>query len=154
MISWGLVTIGMAFIRTAHQFYTMRFLLGLAEAGFFPGIIVYLTHWFIYEDRAKAVAGFMTAIPLAYAVGAPISGLLLGVHWGGLRGWQWLFILEGLPALLFGVMTWFYLTDWPDEVKWLPADVREWVINQLEIEKRANESVRPCAVRQAVRIPL
>src|SRR5437762_2507594 len=99
MISWGLVTMGMAFIRTPHQFYTMRFLLGLAEAGFFPGIIVYLTHWFVYEDRAKAVAGFMAAIPLAYAVGSPISGLLLGVHWGGLRGWQWLFILEGLPAL-------------------------------------------------------
>jgi len=78
MISWGLVTIGMAFIRTPHQFYTMRFLLGLAEAGFFPGIIVYLTHWFVYEDRAKAVAGFMAAIPLAYAVGSPISGLLLG----------------------------------------------------------------------------
>jgi ACS family tartrate transporter-like MFS transporter len=87
MISWGLVTIGMAFVRTPHQFYTVRFLLGLAEAGFFPGIIVYLTHWFIYEDRAKAVAGFMAAIPLAFAVGSPISGLLLGVHWGGMRGW-------------------------------------------------------------------
>src|SRR6266566_3933477 len=151
MISWGLVTMGMAFIRTPHQFYTMRFLLGLAEAGFFPGIIVYLTHWFIYEDRAKAVAGFMAAIPLAYAVGSPISGLLLGVHWGGLRGWQWLFILEGLPALFFGVMTWFYLTDWPHQAKWLPADEREWVINQLESEKRAKKSVRAYTVWQAVR---
>src|SRR5262249_16217460 len=82
---------------------------------FFPGIVVYLTHWFIYEDRAKAVAAFMAAIPLAYAIGSPISGLLLGVHWGGLRGWQWLFIVEGLPALFFGVMTWFYLTDWPQQ---------------------------------------
>jgi ACS family tartrate transporter-like MFS transporter len=151
MISWGLVTMGMAFIRTPHQFYAMRFLLGLAEAGFFPGIIVYLTHWFIYEDRAKVVAGFMAAIPLAYAVGSPISGLLLGVHWFGLRGWQWLFILEGMPALFFGVMTWFYLTDWPHQAKWLPADEREWVINQLASEKRAKTSVRSYTVWEAIR---
>jgi sugar phosphate permease len=151
MISWGLVTMGMAFIHTPHQFYTMRFLLGLAEAGFFPGIIVYLTHWFIYEDRAKAVAFFMSAIPLAYAVGSPISGLLLGVHWGGLHGWQWLFILEGIPALFFGVVTWFFLTDWPHQAQWLPADERQWVVNQLESEKRAKESVRAYTVWEALR---
>jgi MFS transporter, ACS family, tartrate transporter len=150
MISWGIVTMGMAFIRTPHQFYTMRFLLGLAEAGFFPGIIVYLTHWFVYEDRAKAIAGFMAAIPLSYAIGSPISGLLLGVHWGGLHGWQWLFILEGMPALFFGVMTWFYLTDWPHQAKWLPPDEKEWVINQLESEKRAKQSVRSYTVWQAL----
>jgi MFS transporter, ACS family, tartrate transporter len=151
MISWGLVTMGMAFIRTPHQFYTIRFLLGLAEAGFFPGIIVYLTHWFIYEDRAKAVAGFMAAIPLSFAVGSPISGLLLAIHWGGLRGWQWLFILEGLPALFFGGMTWFYLTDWPRQAKWLPADEQKWVINQLENETRAKKSAHSYTVWQALR---
>jgi ACS family tartrate transporter-like MFS transporter len=151
MISWGLVTLGMAFVRTPHQFYTMRFLLGLAEAGFFPGIIVYLTHWFIYEDRAKAVATFMAAIPLAYAIGSPISGLLLGVHWGGLRGWQWLFIIEGLPALFFGVITWFYLSDWPYQAEWLPAGEREWLANQLESEKRAKKAVRAYTVWQALR---
>ena len=151
MISWGLVTMATAFIRTPHQFYTLRFLLGLAEAGFFPGIIVYLTHWFVYEDRAKAVAGFMAAIPLSFAVGSPISGLLLGVHWGGLRGWQWLFILEGVPALFFGVMTWFYLTDWPRQARWLPANEQAWVINQLESEKRAKESARTYTVWQALR---
>jgi ACS family tartrate transporter-like MFS transporter len=151
MISWGLVTMGMAFIHTPHQFYTVRFLLGLAEAGFFPGIIVYLTHWFIYEDRAKAVAGFMAAIPLSYAIGSPISGLLLSVHWGGLRGWQWLFIIEGLPALFFGVVTWFYLTDWPHEAKWLHADEREWVIRQLENEKRVKTSAGAYTVWQALR---
>jgi MFS transporter, ACS family, tartrate transporter len=151
MISWGLVTIGMAFVRTPHQFYAARFLLGLAEAGFFPGIIVYLTHWFIYEDRAKAVAGFMAAIPLSYAIGSPISGLLLGAHWGGLHGWQWLFILEGLPALFFGVITWFYLTDWPREAKWLPADERDWLVNQLESERRAKNSVGSYTVWQALR---
>jgi ACS family tartrate transporter-like MFS transporter len=151
MISWGLVTMAMAFVRTPHQFYTIRFLLGLAEAGFFPGIIVYLTHWFIYEDRAKAVAGFMAAIPLSFAIGSPISGLLLGFHWGGLRGWQWLFILEGLPALFFGVMTWFYLTDWPRQAKWLPADEKKWVINQLENETRAKKSAHSYTVWQALR---
>lgn len=151
MISWGLVTVGMAFIRTPHQFYTVRFLLGLAEAGFFPGIIVYLTHWFIYEDRAKAVGGFMAAIPLSFAVGSPISGLLLGIHWGGLRGWQWLFILEGLPALFLGVMTWFYLTDWPREAKWLAADERKWVINQLENERQVKKSAHSYTVWQALR---
>jgi ACS family tartrate transporter-like MFS transporter len=141
----------MAFIRTPHQFYTIRFLLGLAEAGFFPGIIVYLTHWFIYEDRAKAVAGFMAAIPLSFAIGSPISGLLLGIQWGGLRGWQWLFILEGLPALFFGAMTWFYLTDWPREAKWLPDDERKWVIHQLESETRAKKSAHSYTVWQAIR---
>jgi ACS family tartrate transporter-like MFS transporter len=151
MVSWGLVTMGMAFIRTPHQFYTVRFLLGLAEAGFFPGIIVYLTHWFVYEDRAKAVAGFMAAIPLSFAVGSPISGLLLGIQWGGLRGWQWLFILEGLPALFFGAMTWFYLTDWPREAKWLPDEERKWVIHQLENETRAKKSAHPYTVWQAIR---
>lgn len=151
MISWGLVTVGMAFIRSAHQFYTVRFLLGLAEAGFFPGIIVYLTHWFVYEDRAKAVAGFMAAIPLSFAVGSPISGLLLGIHWGGLRGWQWLFILEGLPAVFLGFMTWFYLVDWPHQAKWLPADERKWLIKQLENERRAKESAHSYTVWQALR---
>src|SRR5579862_7017058 len=151
MFTWGLVTIGMAFIRTPHQFYTMRFLLGLAEAGFFPGIIVYLTHWFVYEDRAKAVAGFMAAIPLSFAVGSPVSGLLLGVHWGSLHGWQWLFILEGIPAIVFGVVTWFYLTDWPHQAKWLPPDEREWVTRQLESEKQAKKSVHAYTVWQAIR---
>ncbi len=151
MVSWGMVTIGMAFIHTPRQFYTARFLLGLAEAGFFPGIIVYLTHWFVYEDRAKAVAGFMAAIPLALAVGSPISGLLLGIHWFGVRGWQWLFILEGLPALVFGVVTWFYLSDWPHQAEWLPPAERQWVINQLENEKRAKKSVRAYTVWEAIR---
>jgi ACS family tartrate transporter-like MFS transporter len=126
-------------------------LLGLAEAGFFPGIIVYLTHWFIYEDRAKAVAGFMAAIPLSYAFGSPISGLLLGVHWGGLHGWQWLFIVEGLPAVVFGVVTWFFLSDWPHEAKWLPTEEREWVAKRLESEKRAKNAVRSYTVWEAMR---
>ncbi|HKU23994.1 MAG TPA: MFS transporter, partial [Candidatus Sulfotelmatobacter sp.] len=151
MVSWGFVTMAMAFIRTPHQFYTMRFLLGLAEAGFFPGIIVYLTHWFLYEDRAKAVAFFMAAIPLSFAVGSPVSGLLLGVHWFGLRGWQWLFILEGMPAVFLGVTTVFYLTDWPHQAKWMPEDERKWMMDQLEKEKKAKQSVHSYTVWEAMR---
>ena len=151
MVSWGIVTIAMAFIRTLHQFYTVRFLLGLAEAGFFPGVIVYLTHWFIYQDRAKAVANFMAAIPLSYVFGSPVSGWLLGVHWMGMRGWRWLFIVEGIPALFFGVMTWFYLTDWPHQAKWLPTDERDWITHQLEQEKQAKKSAHAYTVWEAVR---
>src|SRR3989475_5896480 len=110
MISWGMVTVLLAFIHTSTQFYTVRFLVGAAEAGFFPGIIVYLTHWFRYEDRAKAVALFMAAIPVSNILGSPISGVILDyVHWAGLAGWQWVFILEGIPAVILGVVTIFYL---------------------------------------------
>ena len=150
MFSWGLVTITMAFIRTPHQFYTVRFLLGLAEAGFFPGVIVYLTHWFIYEDRAKAVANFMAAIPLSYVLGSPISGWLLGVNWMGIRGWRWLFIVEGIPALVFGVVTWFYLTDRPREAKWLSPDERDWIARQLEQERQAKKAAHSYTIWQAL----
>lgn len=149
MVSWGIISVGMAFIRTPGQFYVMRFLLGAAEAGFFPGIIVYLTHWFINEDRAKAVANFMAAIPISFVLGSPISGWLLGVHWFGLSGWRWLFIVEGAPAILFGVITWFYLTDWPHQAKWLPPAERDWIINQLETEKAAKKAIRSYTILQA-----
>jgi ACS family tartrate transporter-like MFS transporter len=150
MVSWGLVTATMALIRTPHQFYTVRFLLGAAEAGFFPGVIVYLTHWFTSDDRAKAVGYFMAAIPISQVVGSPISGWLLGVHWFGLSGWRWLFILEAIPAIIFGVITFFYLTDWPHQAKWLPADEREWITDQLEKEKLTKKFARSCTIRQAL----
>ena len=137
MISWGLLAILMGFIHTTTQFYLVRFLLGAAEAGFFPGIIVYLSHWFRYEDRAKAIALFMAAIPISNIVGSPISGLLLGINWFQLAGWRWLFIIEGLPAIIFGIVTIFFLTDWPHQAKWLPADEREWITSVLEQEKQA-----------------
>src|SRR6476661_10960100 len=111
MFSWGILAVMMAFVKTATQFYTVRFLLGAAEAGFFPGLIVYLSHWFRYEDRAKAVALFMAAIPISNILGAPLSGFLLGMNWCGMAGWRWLFILEGAPAIIFGITTIFYLTD-------------------------------------------
>jgi ACS family tartrate transporter-like MFS transporter len=151
MVTWGLVSIGMAFIHTEVQFYSLRFLLGLAEAGFFPGILVYLTHWFVHSDRSKSVAAFMSAIPLSFIIGSPISGWLLGVHWYGLSGWRWLFVLEGLPAVLFGVVTWFYLTDWPAQASWLPQSEREWLSGTIAAEASARKSIRTYTVWQAFR---
>ncbi len=159
MISWGLITVLMAFIGslwttvlpTRWQFYLARFLLGAAEAGFFPGLIVYLTHWFRYEDRAKAVAMFMAAIALSNVIGSPIAGLLLGVRWWGFEGWRWLFILEGIPAVVLGVVTLAYLTDWPRQAHWLAPEERDWITAELEREKQAKKAVRTYTVREAFR---
>jgi ACS family tartrate transporter-like MFS transporter len=137
LITWGLVTTLVALIQTPMQFYGARFLLGVAEAGFFPGIIVYLTHWFRHEDRARAGALFMTAIPVANVMGSPLAGWLLGVHWFGIPGWRWLFLLEGIPAVLLGITTLFYLTDWPHQANWLPPEEREWITGELQREKEA-----------------
>ncbi len=137
MISWGAIAMAMAAIHNATQFYWLRFFLGVAEAGFFPGLLVYLSHWFRQEDRAKAVALFMAAVPLSTIVGAPISGLIMNVNWFGLDGWRWLFILEGLPAIVFGVVTIFYLTDKPEQAQWLPDDERKWIVDELARERTA-----------------
>jgi len=151
MIGWGLVTVFMAFIHTALQFYVVRFLVGATESGFFPGAIVYMSHWFRYEDRAKAVAAFYAANPLSYVIGSPLAGVLLGLSWLGLRGWRWLFILEGIPAVLFGIITLFYLTDWPREAKWLPPDEQDWITEQLHREKEAKKRVRAYSIWEAIR---
>jgi MFS transporter, ACS family, tartrate transporter len=150
MISWGIVTVLMAFINTPRDFYFVRFLVGAAEAGFFPAIIVYISHWFRAADRAKAVAGFYAANPLSYVIGSPLAGLLLGISWLGLRGWRWLFILEGIPAILFGVLTLLFLTDWPRQAKWLRDDEREWISTTLEQEKIDKKKVRSYTIWQAL----
>src|SRR3954462_9019533 len=131
MISWGFLTVLVACVNTAHQFYCARFLLGCAEAGFFPGIIVYLHHWFRREDRAKVISIFMAAIPLSNVLGALIAHKVLEVHWRGMAGWRWLFALEGIPAVVFGVWTFFYLTDWPCQANWLPEAERAWIEGEL-----------------------
>ncbi len=136
MVSWGAVTVWMAFIHTAHQFYLVRFLLGVAEAGFFPGVIVYLTHWFPREQRARSIARFMAAVPVSYVAGSAIAGALLPVQWLGLQGWRWLFLLEGCPAILFGIVTWFYLTDRPSQAKWLTAEERAAIEAEVAEERR------------------
>jgi len=151
MISWGLMTVLMAFIHTAHQFYLVRFLVGAAEAGFFPGVIVYLTHWFRYQDRAKAVAFFYAANPLSYVIGSPLAGLLLGLSWLGLRGWRWLFIIEGIPAVVLGLITIWYLTDRPEQARWLPEEEKSWIISELKQEKEAKRRHRSFQVWEALR---
>ncbi|MFL6332270.1 MAG: MFS transporter [Pyrinomonadaceae bacterium] len=153
MVTWGLVAALTGFVQTATQFYWIRFLLGVAEAGFFPGVIVYLSHWFRYEDRAKALAMFVAAQPISNIIGAPVSGLMLGVNWLGLAGWRWLFILEGVPAVVFGVVTLFYLTDRPQHAAWLPADERDWLISKLESERLAKQAAHPQRVLDAFRHP-
>ncbi len=134
MISWGLVGSLTGFIHTAHQFYWARFILGIAEAGFFPGIVVYLTHWYPERDRARAMAVFMSAIPIAQVIGATISGALLNIHWLGYSGWRWLLVLEGIPAVIAGFVALFYLTDRPRDAHWLPDDERAWISQELERE--------------------
>jgi MFS family permease len=122
MITWGFIAAGMMFVRAPFSFYVLRFLLGVAEAGFFPGIIFYLSEWFPAEARARAVARFMTAIPISGIIGGPISGALLGLDgWFGLVGWQWLFLLEGIPAVVLGLIVLVYLPDRPEG---FVADVR------------------------------
>ncbi len=150
MISWGIVTVLMAFIHSARDFYLVRFLVGAAEAGFFPAVIVYISHWFRAADRAKAVASFYAANPLSYVVGSPLAGLLLGISWLGLQGWRWLFILEGIPAIVLGAITIVYLTDWPREAKWLPEDERAWISGLLEQEKQAKQKIRTYTIWQAL----
>src|SRR5437660_1904744 len=151
LISWGVMTIFMAFIHTSRQFYLVRFLVGAAEAGFLPGVIVYLTHWFRYEDRGKAVAFFYAANPLSYVIGSPLAGLLLGLSWLGMRGWRWLFIIEGVPAVVVGIITLWYLTDWPRQADWLPADEKLWITTELEREKESKKRRHSLNVWQALR---
>ena len=151
LITWGALTTLTGFVRTPLQLYGARFLLGAAEAGFFPGVIVYLSHWFIYQDRAKAVARFMSAIPIAYILGGPIAGAILSIRWLGIPGWRWLFLLEGVPAILLGIATLFVLPDRPGEVRWLRADERDWLAARLAEERGAKADVEHVTIWQALR---
>ena len=123
------------------QFYFMRFILGIAEAGFFPGIIVYLSHWFRYSDRAKAKSQFMIGLPVATIIGLPLSQWIMNkVQWGGLAGWRWVYILEGIPSVILGFVTLYYLTDKPHQAKWLPDDEKAWIMEELERERLAKQA--------------
>ncbi len=144
MIAWGSLTLLTGLVHTPRQLYLARFVLGAAEAGFFPGVVVYLSHWFIHEDRAKATSNFMAAIPLSFVIGSPLAGWILGHPWLGIEGWRWLFALEGLPAILLGATAFFYLTDWPSQAAWLAPSERQWIERKLEEEKpRKLESITP-----------
>jgi ACS family tartrate transporter-like MFS transporter len=149
MISWGIVTILTGFVHTAGQFYAARFFLGVAESSFFPGMIVYLTHWFRLRERSRAIACLYAAVPAASLIGSPVAGWLLGVHWRLLAGWRWLFILEGIPAIVLGIVTVFYLTDWPVQARWLPQDERDWLVNELQVELQAKKRIRNYTIMEA-----
>jgi ACS family tartrate transporter-like MFS transporter len=149
MISWGIVTILTGFIHTASQFYVARFVLGAAESSFFPGMIVYLTHWFCSLDRSRAIACLYSAVPAASLIGSPVAGWLLGVHWWLLAGWRWLFILEGIPAIVLGIVTLLYMTDRPEDAHWLPGDERDWLVGKLQQELQAKKKVRDYSIGEA-----
>src|SRR5690606_33046512 len=138
MVSWGLLSAATAFVTTPTSFYVIRFLLGIAEAGFFPGVILYLTYWYPAERRGRIIAMFIAAIPISGVIGGPGSGAIMTYAdqvWQ-LHGWQWMFLLEGLPAVVLGVATWFYLTDRPSEARWLTPQQKQAVAHIIETGER------------------
>ncbi|HEV3025923.1 MAG TPA: MFS transporter [Planctomycetota bacterium] len=151
LVSWGFCTMLGAFVRTPVQFYATRFLLGVAEAGFFPGLIVYFTHWFTGRERARALSVMIMAIPVGLTLAGPLSGLILRLGWLGMAGWRWVFILEGLPAIALGIATIFYLTDRPKDATWLEPQERAWISAELEKESELKKSVGSLSVGQALR---
>jgi D-galactonate transporter len=151
MLSWGILSGCMAFVSGETSFYIVRVLLGIAEAGFFPGIIFYLTLWFPGVYRARIVGWFMAAIPLSSVLGFPVSGYILGMDgFLGLAGWKWLFILEAAPAIILAVVVWFYLTDRPEEARWLEPEERAWLSSRLGAEAQRKQDVHGLNVLQAM----
>ena len=149
MVTWGLISAALMFVRTPAAFYLLRFLLGVAEAGFFPGVIYYLSLWYPAAHRARAIAAFMSAVPVSGLIGGPLSGALLeldGLH--GLAGWQWLFLMEGLPAVILGISVLFYLKDRPETTQWLTPAERDWLVETLAAERKA------CVLRPNIRVAL
>lgn len=154
-IVWGLVAMAMMFISGPRSFYAMRFLLGAAEAGFFPGVIYYFTFWFPADERARAVAQFSMASMVAGMLGGPLSGVLLSMRgMGGLDGWQWLFLIEGVPAVVLGVIALRYLTDRPEDARWLPDDEKAWLIETLRRERAASPHPSASALKTGLLEPM
>ena len=153
LVTWGACSMGMALVTTPWQFYLARFLLGLAEAGFFPGLVVYFTHWFPRADRGRALASMVLAVPVSLTVGAWVSAALLKADWFGLAGWQWLFLVEGSPAVLMGAVLPFLLTDRPSQARWLTDAERAWLIETLEEDRRQAKRIGGETLAQALRRP-
>ncbi|MGC2776683.1 MAG: MFS transporter [Bradyrhizobium sp.] len=154
MVTWGIISALMALVSGPWSFYALRFLLGVAEAGFFPGIILYLTYWYPAQYRARFLAAFAVAVPVSSVIGAPVSGLLLGLHGAmGLQGWQWLFIIEGIPSIVLGVVTWFYLTDRPEHATWLSAEQKAWLAARLQAETAAKQAAGHMTLGEALSSP-
>ena len=154
MISWGVISAAMMFVRTAPAFYALRFLLGAAEAGFFPGVVYYLSHWYPEGQRARAIAAFMTAVPVSGVIGGPLSGALLTLNGlFGLAGWQWLFLVEGVPAILLGVIVLVYLTDRPEAAHWLSPAEKDWLVSRLAAERSHRDGNLPVGIFAALTNP-
>lgn len=152
MVTWGVISSATAFVESSTSLYIMRFLLGAAEAGFFPGVILYLTYWLPANYRARMVAIFMVAIPGANFIGSPLSGLLLSLDgWLGMRGWHWLFILEGIPAVLLGIACLFVLTDRPEQAKWLNSEQKAWLAERLQFERQQKTPIGHISLWQLLR---
>ena len=154
MISWGVISTCMMFMHSKESFYVLRFLLGVSEAGFFPGMIIYLTYWFPTHERARAVAKFMTATSLAGVVGGPLSSYLLKLDgWLGLAGWQWLFLSEGIPTILLGISVLFVLKDGPEKADWLRPEERVWLAGELQRDQEQYGAATHHALGDAFRLP-
>jgi ACS family phthalate transporter-like MFS transporter len=155
MVLWGLVSISTMFVTSSTQFYVVRVLLGIAEAGFFPGVVFYLTLWFPSALRGRIMSMFVLAIAVSGVVGGPVSGLIMSkmAELGGLHGWQWLFLVEGIPPVIVGIMAYFYLSDGPEQAKWLTSDERLIVIDNLALETAARESAGHGSFLLAARDP-
>jgi ACS family tartrate transporter-like MFS transporter len=154
MITWGILAGFTAMVTGPTSFAIVRFLLGVAEAGFFPGIILYFTYWFPSHHHARIVSGFLVGLPVAVAIGAPISTALLGLDGlFGLKGWQVMYIAEAIPTVFIGVITFFVLTDRPEQAKFLTAEERNWLVTKIAAERRATEAVRKFTLWQALYNP-
>lgn len=154
MITWGIASGCTALVVGPYSFYLVRFLLGLAEAGFFPGMVLFFTYWFPTVHRGRIIAGFMTAIPISIAIGAPVSTTLLELNGVlGLAGWKWMYICEAVPSILLGIFVLVYLTDRPEQANWLAPDEKAWLTGELARERRAVESVRTYSFWQALYNP-
>ena len=155
MLTWGIISSAIAFVPNAETLVVLRFLLGVAEAGFFPGIILYLTFWFPEKHRSKAISLFMVAVPVSTAVGSTLSSLI--IDWGhgifGLEGWRVMFLVEGIPAVILAFVCWFYLTDRPAEAAWLNADQKDWLETTLDFERSLAETGQHWPLKKALSSP-
>jgi ACS family tartrate transporter-like MFS transporter len=154
MVTWGLIAAAMMFVRTPMQFYTLRVLLGIAEAGFFPGIVYYLSNWFPAAQRGRTLSWFMTAVPLSGAIGNPLSASLLALNGRlGLTGWQWLFLLEGIPSVVLGLTVLVYLSDRPSDARWLSLEQREWLAARLKLDDDTSRATHGLSVLRVLAQP-
>ncbi|GJD87486.1 Putative tartrate transporter [Methylobacterium hispanicum] len=154
LITWGIIATLTAFVQNATQLYILRFLLGVAEAGFFPGIIIYLTFWFRAKEQATTVAFFTAAIPVSYLIGAPLSTWIMDhVSGFGLSGWRWMLLIEGLPAVIAGIANYFVMTDRPEQARWLSAQQRDWLVGELRKEQATKRDVKHLGLWAAITNP-